>query len=124
MEIEKYSHVMHMVTNVTGQLQPGKNAFDLFKATFPAGTVSGAPKIRAMEIIEELEPTARGIYAGALGYFDFRGNMDLCITIRTIFHKDRLCSVQAGAGLVADSDPQTEYAESQNKAQAMLEACL
>lgn len=124
MNIEKYSHVMHMVTHIEGHLKPDKTAFDLFKATFPAGTVSGAPKIRAIEIIEKLEPCERGPYAGALGYFDFRGNMDLCIIIRTILAKANEFMIQAGAGIVADSIPEIEYQETQNKARAMIEACL
>ncbi|MGE4170167.1 MAG: anthranilate synthase component I [Candidatus Margulisiibacteriota bacterium] len=124
MTIERYSHVFHMVTNVTGTLQQGKTAMDVFKATFPAGTVSGAPKIRAIEIIDALEPTGRKLYAGALGYFDFRGNMDLCIIIRTILAKNNHLYVQAGAGIVADSNPATEFVESQNKAKGMIEACL
>jgi anthranilate synthase component 1 len=124
MDIEKYSHVMHIVSNVVGKIQDGKDAFDLLKATFPAGTLSGAPKVRAMEIIDELEPIQRGLYGGALGYFDFRGNMDLCIIIRTILaYKDKYW-IQAGGGLVADSDPEMEYQESQNKARGMIEACL
>ncbi|MFC1616801.1 anthranilate synthase component I [Candidatus Margulisiibacteriota bacterium] len=124
MEIEKYSHVLHMSSNVTGKLAKGKTAFDLFKATFPAGTVSGAPKIKAIEIIEGLEPAERGPYAGALGYFDFRGNMDLCIIIRTILAKNKVYSVQAGAGIVADSVPEKEFEETKNKAKGMIEACL
>ncbi len=124
MEIEKYSHILHMVSNIEGNLAKGKTAFDLFKATFPAGTVSGAPKIRAIELIDELEPEARGLYAGALGYFDFRGNMDLCITIRTILNWNKRYYVQAGAGIVADSDPEREYDETCNKAKGMLLACM
>lgn len=124
MDIEKYSHVIHMVSHVEGMLKPDCTAFDLFKATFPAGTVSGAPKIRAMDIIEELEPIERGPYAGALGYFDFHGNMDLCIIIRTILAKNRAFSIQAGAGIVADSIAENEFIETQNKARGMIEACL
>ncbi len=121
MEIERYSHVMHIVSNVSGRLQPGRTAYDALKACFPAGTVSGAPKVRAMEIIEELEPTRRGVYAGAIGYFGFTGNMDTCITIRTILVHQGMTYVQAGAGIVADSDPEREYEETLNKARALLE---
>lgn len=121
MKVEKYSHVMHIVTRVTGSLKDGYNCFDTLKACFPAGTVSGAPKVRAMEIIDELEPTARGIYSGVVGYFGFTGNMDTCITIRTVVvHKD-VAYVQAGAGIVADSDPENEYNETLNKARAIFE---
>jgi len=122
MLVERYSHVMHLVSNVIGELPPDKDMFDVLSACFPAGTVSGAPKIRAMEIIEELEPTRRGPYAGAVGYFSFSGNMDTCITIRTILVKDGQAYVQAGAGIVADSDPASEYQETVNKAKAMLRA--
>ena len=122
MSVEKYSHVMHIVSNVQGALAPGENAFDVFRATFPAGTVSGAPKIRAMEIIEELEPFRRGFYAGAVGYFSFPGNMDTCITIRSILIKDGKAYVQAGGGVVADSDPEKEYEETLHKAQAIFKA--
>jgi len=122
MTIERYSHVMHIVSNVTGKMKKKHDAFDVLRATFPAGTVSGAPKIRAMEIIEELEPTRRGPYAGAIGYFDFSGNMDTCITIRTIIIKDRTAYIQAGAGIVADSDPELEYKETLNKARGMFKA--
>jgi anthranilate synthase component 1 len=122
MTVERYSHVMHIVSNVQGTLAPGKNAFDVFRATFPAGTVSGAPKIRAMEIIEELEPSRRGFYAGAVGYFSFLGNMDTCITIRSILVKDGKAYVQAGGGVVADSDPEKEYEETLHKAQAIFKA--
>jgi anthranilate synthase component 1 len=117
---ERYSHVMHMVSNVEGQLRSGLNAFDVFRATFPAGTVTGAPKIRAMEIIDELEPTKRGIYAGAVGYFSYSGNMDTCIAIRTLVIKDGKVYFQTGGGIVADSDPESEYWESVNKAMAMM----
>jgi anthranilate synthase component I len=120
--VEHYSHVMHLVSNVVGRLADGKTAFDLIAATFPAGTVSGAPKIRAMEIIDELEPTRRGTYAGLVGYFDFRGNFDSCITIRTALIKDGWITVQVGAGIVADSEPEREYQETLNKARAMLTA--
>ncbi len=122
MTVEKYSHVMHIVSNVQGVLAPGKNAFDVFRATFPAGTVSGAPKIRAMEIIEELEPFRRGFYAGAVGYFSFQGNMDTCITIRSILIKDKKAYVQAGGGVVADSEPEKEYEETLHKARAIFKA--
>jgi len=122
MTVERYSHVMHLVSNVQGTLAPGKNAFDVFRATFPAGTVSGAPKIRAMEIIEELEPFRRGFYAGAVGYFSFLGNMDTCITIRSILIKDGRAYVQAGGGVVADSDPEKEYEETLHKARAVFKA--
>lgn len=124
MQIETYSHVIHMVSHIEGQLKHDKTAFDLFKATFPAGTLSGTPKLRAIEIIDELEPEKRGLYGGALGYFDLNGNMDLCIIIRTILAKDSQFTVQAGAGLVADSDPKTEYEESCNKAKGMIQACF
>jgi anthranilate synthase component 1 len=123
MTIERYSHVMHIVSNVQGTLQKDKDGFDLLRATFPAGTVSGAPKVRAMEIIDELENTARGLYAGCVGYFDFSGNLDHCIAIRTILVKNNKAYVQAGVGVVADSDPRREYEESLNKAKAMLK-CL
>ena len=122
MSIERYSHVMHIVSNVEGKLQAGLNALDVLKATFPAGTVSGAPKIRAMEIIDELEPIKRGIYAGAVGYLGFHGDMDLAIAIRTAVVKDGKLLVQAGAGIVADSDPSSEWAETENKARAVLRA--
>ena len=122
MVIEKYSHVMHIVSNVTGKLKKGKDAIDLFKASFPAGTVSGAPKVRAMEIIDELENLKRGPYAGSVGYFDFSGDLDTCITIRTILIKDKKAYVQAGAGIVADSVPEHEYQETVNKARALLTA--
>lgn len=122
MQIERYSHVMHLVSQVHGDLDPSKTAYDVMKACFPAGTVSGAPKIRAMQIIEELEPTRRGPYAGAVGYFSFSGNMDTCINIRTIVIKDRRAYIQAGAGIVADSHPEREYEETCNKARAMMKA--
>jgi len=122
MVIERYSHVMHIVSNVTGRLQEGKDAFDVLKACFPAGTVSGAPKIRAMEIIEEFEPTRRGPYAGAVGYFSLSGDMDFCITIRTVVIWEDMLHVQVGAGIVADSVPEREYEETMNKAKAMLKA--
>jgi anthranilate synthase component 1 len=122
MDIERYSHVMHLVSHVQGKLRAGLTQFDALRAGFPAGTVSGAPKIRAMQIIAELEPDKRGPYAGAVGYFDFRGNMDTAITIRTIVIKDGTAYVQAGAGIVADSVPANEYQECLNKAQALLTA--
>jgi len=122
MQVERYSHVMHLVSQVDGELDPSLDAYDVMKACFPAGTVSGAPKIRAMEIIEELEPTRRGPYAGAVGYFSFSGNMDTCINIRTIVIKGRQAYIQAGAGIVADSDPEREYEETCSKARAMMKA--
>jgi len=122
MMIERYSHVMHIVSNVEGQLKPGMDAIDVIKATFPAGTVSGAPKVRAMEIIDELEPSKRGIYAGAVGYLGFNGDMDVAIAIRTGVIKDNMLYVQAGAGIVADSIPHNEWVETQNKARAVLRA--
>lgn len=120
--VERYSHVMHLVSDVTGKLKRGKNAFDLLKATFPAGTVSGAPKIRAMQIINELEPEKRGPYAGSLGYFSFNHDMDMCITIRTLVIDGKNIYLQAGAGIVKDSIPQNEYQETVNKAKALLKA--
>jgi anthranilate synthase component 1 len=126
MTVERYSHVMHLVSRVTGKLRAGLDGFDLLRATFPAGTVSGAPKVRAMEIIEELEGTRRGPYAGAVGYWGFpaggKGNMDFCITIRTIVHRRQQAFIQAGAGIVADSDPMREHHECVNKARALAEA--
>lgn len=122
MTVERYSHVMHLVSNIQAQLQAGKNAFDVLKATLPAGTLSGAPKVRAMEIIDEMEPAKRGPYGGAVGYFSYTGNMDFGITIRTLVIKDGRAFVQAGAGIVADSDPQSEYRETLNKAEGMLKA--
>ena len=122
MEIERYSHVMHIVSHVQGKLREGLNQFDAMRACFPAGTVSGAPKIRAMEIIAELEPDRRGPYAGAVGYFDFSGNMDTAIAIRTVVVKDGTAYLQAGGGVVADSVPASEYQESLNKMQALLTA--
>jgi anthranilate synthase component 1 len=120
--IERYSHVMHIVSQVEGELRPGKTAFDLVRASFPAGTVSGAPKVRAMEIIAQLEPDGRGPYGGAVGYFSFDGSMDTCLAIRTLIGRGKTVSVQAGAGIVADSDPQREYQETMNKARAVLTA--
>jgi anthranilate synthase component 1 len=122
MEIERYSHVMHIVSNVTGKLREDKDFFDAFLSCLPAGTVSGAPKLRAMEIIAELENEARGAYAGAIGYLGFNGNLDTCITIRTIIFKNGKAYVQAGAGIVADSVPEKEYEETVNKAKALLKA--
>jgi anthranilate synthase component 1 len=122
--IERYSHVMHIVSSVTGQLADEQRPMDVLAACFPAGTVSGAPKVRAMEIIDELEPTRRGVYAGAVGYVDFTGTLDTCIAIRTMVVRDGTIYVQAGAGIVADSDPAKEYDETRNKAQALREAML
>ena len=122
MTIENYSHVMHIVSNVEGKLRSGMGAMDVLRASFPAGTVSGAPKVRAMEIIDELEPSKRGIYAGAVGYLGFSGDMDVAIAIRTGVIKDGRLMVQAGAGIVADSVPQSEWTETQNKARALLRA--
>jgi len=122
MIIEKYSHVMHIVSSVIGKLKKGKDSFDVMAATFPAGTVTGAPKIRAMEIIDELENVRRGIYAGCVGYFSFSGNLDTCITIRTIVIKKNKAYIQAGAGIVADSNPAREYRETENKAKALIGA--
>ncbi len=122
MIVERYSHVMHIVTNVSGRLRPDKSAYDVMAATFPAGTVSGSPKVRAMQIINELEPTKRNAYAGAVGYFGFDGGLDSCIALRTCVLKDGSAYVQAGAGIVADSDPASEYLETVNKAQGMLRA--
>ncbi|MFQ5491616.1 MAG: anthranilate synthase component I family protein, partial [Phycisphaerae bacterium] len=127
MTVERYSHVMHICSNVSGRLAKGKNAFDALRAVLPVGTVSGAPKVRAMQIIDELEPTRRGPYAGAVGYFDFAGNMDTCIALRTLVitpdgQGNRNVYAQVGAGIVADSEPAAEYAETLNKAQSMLRA--
>jgi anthranilate synthase component I len=122
MAIERYSHVIHIVSNVRGKLAADMTAFDLFVSAFPAGTVSGAPKIRAMQIISELEPERRGLYAGAIGYFGYNGNLDTCIVIRTIVMHGKKVLINAGAGIVADSDPDTEYQETLNKARAMLKA--
>jgi anthranilate synthase component I len=120
--VERYSHVMHIVSNVEGKLKAGLKALDVLKATFPAGTVSGAPKVRAMEIIDELEPVKRGVYSGAVGYLGFHGDMDLAIAIRTAVLKDGILYAQAGAGIVADSDPESEWQETCNKARAVLRA--
>jgi anthranilate synthase component 1 len=122
MEIERYSHVMHIVSNVSGKLRKDKDFFDAFISCLPAGTVSGAPKLRAMEIIAELEQEARGSYAGAIGYLGFSGNLDTCITIRTIVFKHGKAYVQAGAGIVWDSVPEKEYEETVNKAKAMMKS--
>jgi len=122
MEVERYSHVMHLVSSVVGDLDHGKDGLDALLACFPAGTLSGAPKIRAMEIIDELEPEARGPYGGAVGYLSYSGDVDTCITIRTLVVKDGETSVSAGAGLVADSDPATEEKETENKAAGLLAA--
>ncbi|HAH51357.1 MAG TPA: anthranilate synthase component I, partial [Balneola sp.] len=120
--IERYSHVMHIVSDVVGEISNEKTSVDALMQCFPAGTVSGAPKIRAMQIIDELEPTKRGIYAGAVGYFDFSGNMDTCIAIRTMVVTKNKVYIQAGAGIVADSDPSKEFEETQNKAGALVQA--
>jgi anthranilate synthase component 1 len=120
--VERYSHVMHLVSEVKGRLAPGRTAVDVLRAGFPAGTVSGSPKVRAMEIIDELEPARRGPYAGAVGYFDRGGNMELCIAIRTLMASGRRVSVQSGAGLVYDSVPEAEYQETVNKARAVFTA--
>jgi len=122
MIIERYSHVMHIVSNVTGKLKKGMNAIDVLRATFPAGTVSGAPKIRAMEIIDELEPVKRGVYSGAVGYLSWNGNMDTAIAIRTAVIKDKILHIQAGAGIVADSVPRNEWDETMNKGRAIFRA--
>jgi anthranilate synthase component 1 len=122
LQVEKYSHVMHLVSHVVGELAEGKDCYDVMRATFPQGTVSGAPKIRAMEIIEELEPTKRGPYAGAVGYFSYSGNMDTCIALRTMTVKGNIAFVQAGGGVVADSVPELEYEETLNKASALMRA--
>ena len=122
MVIERYSHVMHIVSNVEAKLRPGLRAIDVLRAAFPAGTVSGAPKVRALEIIDELEPVKRGIYAGAVGYLGFHGNMDVAIALRTAVVKDGTLHVQAGGGIVADSQPAAEWQETQNKAKALLRA--
>jgi anthranilate synthase component 1 len=122
MVIERYSHVMHIVSNVDAKIKPGLNAVDVLRATFPAGTVSGAPKVRAMEIIDELEPVKRGVYAGAVGYLGFHGNMDVAIALRTAVVKDGMLHVQAGGGVVADSQPAAEWQETQSKARALLRA--
>jgi anthranilate synthase component 1 len=122
MAIERYSHVMHIVSNVEGKLLDDLSAIDVLRASFPAGTVSGAPKVRAMEIIDELEPSKRGVYSGAVGYLGFNGDMDVAIAIRTAVIKDEMLYVQAGAGIVADSKPENEWIETKNKAKAILRA--
>jgi anthranilate synthase component 1 len=123
MVVERYSHVMHITSNVVGRLAPGKTAMDALRVSLPVGTVSGAPKIRAMQIIDELEPTRRGPYGGAVGYLDFAGNMDTCIALRTIvWQAGGVYDVQAGAGIVADSVPASEWEETMNKAKALLKA--
>ena len=122
MVVERYSHVMHITSNVIGQVNEGMNAIDVLKATLPAGTLSGAPKIRAMEIIDELEPVKRNIYGGAVGYIGWNGNMDMAIAIRTAVIKDKILHVQAGGGVVADSEPELEWEETMNKARAVMRA--
>lgn len=123
MVIERYSHVMHIVSNVEGQLKPELNALSVLQATFPAGTLSGAPKIRAMEIIDELEPIKRGVYGGAIGYLTWHGDIDTAIAIRTAVIKDQTLSVQVGAGIVADSKPANEWEETMSKGRALFKAC-
>jgi anthranilate synthase component 1 len=122
LNVERYSHVMHLCSSVTGRLLDGKTAFDALRSCLPAGTLSGAPKVRAMEIIDELEPHRRGPYGGAVGYFDFSGNMDTCIALRTLVLKGQTAYLQAGAGIVADSVPSAEYEETLNKATGLLRA--
>ena len=122
MVVERYSHVMHIVSNVEGRIAPGRDALDVLKASFPAGTVTGAPKVRAMQLIDELEPVKRGVYSGAVGYLGFNGDMDVAIAIRTAVLKSGRLHVQAAAGVVADSDPQSEWQETQHKARALLRA--
>jgi anthranilate synthase component 1 len=122
MRVEKYSHVQHLVSYLSAKLRTGLDRFDALASCFPAGTVSGAPKVRAIEIIKEMEPDRRGIYAGAVGYLDYGGNLDMCIAIRTLVLKDGVAQVQAGAGIVADSVPELEYQETINKARALLKA--
>ena len=122
LEPERFSHITHLVSEVAGELRDGVTPFDLLRACFPAGTVSGAPKIRAMQILSELETTRRELYAGAVGYIDFAGNLDFCIAIRTITLRDGVARVQAGAGIVADSNPAAEYEETRDKARALLQA--
>jgi anthranilate synthase component 1 len=122
MTVERYSHVMHITSNVTGRLANGNSALDALRACLPAGTVSGAPKVRAMQIIDEIEPHRRGPYAGAVGYIDFTGNMDTCIALRTLVFQGRKVYLQAGAGIVYDSVPATEYEETLNKARGLLNA--
>jgi anthranilate synthase component 1 len=122
MAVERYSHVMHIVSNVVGRLRPDRSALDVLRATFPAGTLSGAPKIRALEIIDELEPVRRGIYSGAVGYIAWSGDMDTAIAIRTAVIKDGYLHVQAGGGIVHDSEPEAEWQETMNKARGMIRA--
>jgi anthranilate synthase component I len=122
MKVERYSHVMHISSNVQGKLAAGMTAFDALRAALPVGTVSGAPKVRAMQIIDEFEPTKRGPYAGAVGYVDFSGNMDTCIALRTLVVQNDTAYVQVGAGIVADSVPENEYQETINKAKGQLKA--
>jgi anthranilate synthase component 1 len=122
MDIKRFSHIMHIASTVTGQVNPELSTFDVFTSAFPAGTLSGAPKPRAVEIIDEIELADRGIYGGTVGYFDFSGNMDMAIAIRTAFLRDHQASVQAGAGIVLDSVPETEWQETRNKAEASVEA--
>ena len=122
MKVERYSHVMHITSNVTGQLRDGQTAFDALRAGLPAGTVSGAPKVRAMQIIDEVEPQKRGPYAGAVGYIDFTGNMDTCIALRTLVIQGNTAYIQAGGGVVYDSDPASEYEETLSKARGLLKA--
>jgi len=122
MALERYSHVMHLVSRVEGKLAEGRDRLDALVATFPAGTLTGAPKIRAMQIIGALEPTRRGLYGGAVGYLDFAGNLDFCIAIRTVIMSKGKAYVQAGAGIVMDSNPTAEYEETRDKAKALLRA--
>lgn len=122
MAVEKYSHVQHLVSSLTAKLATGKDRFDALAACFPAGTVSGAPKVRAIEIIRDIEPTSRGVYAGAVGYFDYTGNMDTCIAIRTLVLENGVAKIQAGAGIVADSVPVNEFDETVNKAKVLMRA--
>jgi anthranilate synthase component 1 len=122
MTVERYSHVMHIVSHVTGELSGDQSPLDVLRATFPAGTVSGSPKVRAMQIISTLEPTARGTYAGAVGYLGFNGQLDSCIALRTVLLKDGTAHVQAGAGIVADSKPEAEFEETVNKAMGVVRA--
>jgi anthranilate synthase component 1 len=122
MTVQRYSHVQHIVSRVTGKLRPDRDSLDMLKAVFPAGTVSGAPKRRAMEIIDELEPCRRGPYAGAVGYFSYNGNADFAITIRTLVAEGKRAFIQVGAGIVADSDPEREWFETEHKARALLQA--
>jgi len=120
--VERYSHVMHLVSNVTGELEADKDAFDLLEAAFPAGTLTGAPKVRAMELLAELEKSPRGVYGGAAGFFSYTGDMDFAIVIRTMILEKGHLAMRAGAGIVADSDPKREYRETVNKSKAVFEA--